>query len=100
MGATTTQSGRTMSEAAKRRISIAAKERWARYRAGRGPQPNAMGKKYAKGARVGVRCRRNANGDNPYLRMSVGDLCTAHVQLAEAMDQIRQITTIVTSAPA
>ncbi len=64
---------RTMSAAARRRISLAQKARWAAYRKG----------KSSAGRRRG-RPRAAASANNPYLKMTVQEFVAAKRQMDEA----------------
>jgi len=92
-----------MSEEAKRRISEAAKKRWAKYRTAKasgklpagmkhlGRRPGRPPKAASMSVVAAVKGRRGRppkavtiSGNNPYLNMTIADLVTAKQQIDEA----------------
>lgn len=71
---------KTMSAAARRKISLAQKQRWAAFRKGNGSARVRRG-----------RPRAAASADNPYMHMTVEEFVAAKRQLDEAWKTARKM---------
>ena len=80
-----------MSPAARRRISMAQKRRWAAYRAAKGKGGRAASQGANRSKKAGRRGRPRKTSNNPFLDMSISQLAEARRHLNEALTQVRSL---------
>lgn len=80
-----------MSPAARRRISMAQKRRWAAYRAAKGTGGRAASRGSSGSKKAGRRGRPRKASNNPYLDMSISQLAEARRHMNEILAQVQDL---------
>ncbi len=80
-----------MSAAARRKISMAQKRRWAAYRAAKGKGGPAVSQGSNRSKKAGRRGRPRKTSNNPYLDMSISQLAEARRHMNEILAQVQDL---------
>ena len=80
-----------MSAAARRKISMAQKRRWAAYRAAKGKGGRAASRGSNRSRKAGRRGRPRKTSNNPYLDMSISQLAEARRHMKEVVAEVQNL---------